>query len=97
MTRFNRPTALAVVLLAWPLLTGAAHRQGDDPATVPRISQAEFKKAWSAGSILVIDVRDQASYAAGHIPGALLVPLAELAKHVQQLKAERRPIVAYCA
>jgi 3-mercaptopyruvate sulfurtransferase SseA len=99
MTPHNRSTALAlaVVLCAWPLLDLVAHAQSDDPATVPRISQADFKKAWLAKTILVIDVRDEAGFAAGHIPGAVLVPLAELAKHVQQLKAERRPIVAYCA
>ena len=90
-----RLSALAV--LAVLTLPGAVRAQGDDPAGVPRISQAEFKQALSANAILVIDVRDKQDYSAGHIPGAVSMPLAELDKFGRRLKAESRPIVAYCA
>jgi hypothetical protein len=33
--------ALAAALIAWPLLGGVPCTQGDDPAIVPRISQAD--------------------------------------------------------
>ena len=68
-----------------------------DEASVPRISLADFKKAVDAGQVLIIDVRDAGSYADGHIPGAILVPLADIAKKAPELKASKKPIVAYCA
>jgi rhodanese-related sulfurtransferase len=85
-------------LVAFVLALGApAFAQITDEATVPRISLAEFKKAFDAGQVLIIDVRDAGSYADGHIPGAILVPLADIAKKAPELKASKKPIVAYCA
>ncbi len=77
--------------------TPATGVQNDELAAVRRISQADFKQALAGDDLLVLDVRDAASYASGHIPGAISIPLDELAKHVAELKAERRPIVTYCA
>ncbi len=68
---------------------------GDELAGAPRISQAEFKKAVDAGTVLVIDVRDAQAYANGHVPGALSIPLDQLASHAPELKGEKRPIVTY--
>jgi rhodanese-related sulfurtransferase len=68
-----------------------------DEASVPRISLADFKKAVDAGQVVIVDTRDAGSYADGHIPGAVLVPLADIAKKAPGLKASKKPIVAYCA
>jgi len=43
----------------------------------------------------VLDVRPPEEYAAGHLPGAVNVPLEELEKHLDALKADQE-IVAYC-
>ncbi len=75
---------------------GAAVLQ-DDLAAVPRISQADFKKGLARDAVLVLDVRDAVSYANGHIAGAVSMPLDEVKNHVAELKAQRRPIVTYCA
>jgi phage shock protein E len=83
-------------VLALPILA-SARQNVDQAAAVPRISQKEFKKLSQAGEITVIDVRDAGSYAAGHIPGALLMPEETLEKHVAELKASKKPIVAYCS
>lgn len=80
-----------------PDLIGAASSQNDDLAAAPRISQQEFKQALAAGSIVVLDVRDATSYANGHIPGAVSIPLDDLSKHLSELKAEKRAVVTYCA
>ncbi|GAA5092691.1 hypothetical protein GCM10023319_48500 [Nocardia iowensis] len=48
-----------------------------------------------AGEITLIDVRPHEEYDAGHIPGAISVPLAELAARLAELPADR-DIVAYC-
>lgn len=47
------------------------------------------------GEVTVIDVRPREEYAAGHIPGALSVPLEELDRRLDELPPDR-PIVAYC-
>ena len=85
-------------LVAFVLALGApAFGQITDEASVPRISLADFKKAVDAGQVLILDVRDAGSYADGHIPGAILVPLADIAKNAPELKASKKPIVTYCA
>ncbi|MHB8403867.1 MAG: ArsR/SmtB family transcription factor [Gammaproteobacteria bacterium] len=47
------------------------------------------------GEVTVLDVRPTEEYRAGHIPGALSVPLAELKSHLKELP-KNREIVAYC-
>ncbi len=44
---------------------------------------------------LVVDVRDASEYAAGHVAGALSLPLGELEARLGEL-TEDRPIVTYC-
>jgi rhodanese-related sulfurtransferase/biotin operon repressor len=47
------------------------------------------------GLITVIDVRPADEYEAGHLPGALSIPLPELQKRLRELP-KRKEIVAYC-
>jgi rhodanese-related sulfurtransferase len=47
------------------------------------------------GDAVVLDVRPPEEYAAGHLPGALSVPLAELKAKLDSLP-KRKAIVAYC-
>ena len=63
----------------------------------PRISIDDVKKAMQANAVLVVDVRDAASYAAGHIEGAVSIPESDLEKQLPRLRAEKRPIVTYCS
>jgi rhodanese-related sulfurtransferase len=85
--------ALVVAAAATPL----AGRQAPAGTAASRISITDFKKAFDAGTVVVLDVRDPYSYAEGHIPGAVLVPLDGLAKKAAELKAARKTIVTYCA
>jgi rhodanese-related sulfurtransferase len=87
--------AAVLALTAWPSVAGA--QDEDNPASVPRMSLREFRKALEAGRIIAIDTRDAESYVEGHIPGALLVPVADVQTHARELKAAGKPIVAYCA
>lgn len=48
-----------------------------------------------AGDVTVLDVRPAEEYQAGHITGALSVPLTELRRRLAELPRDRR-IVAYC-
>lgn len=47
------------------------------------------------GEVTLLDVRPAEEYHAGHIPGALSVPLAELERRLSGLP-RRREVVAYC-
>lgn len=84
--------AILAVLLGPP-----AFGQVADEASVPRIALADFKKAVDAGQVAIVDVRDAASYAGGHLPGAISVPLEALPQRLAALKASKKPIVTYCA
>jgi rhodanese-related sulfurtransferase/predicted transcriptional regulator len=47
------------------------------------------------GLVTVLDVRPREEYDAGHLAGAVNVPLAELEQHLDQLSTDKE-IVAYC-
>ncbi len=47
------------------------------------------------GAVTVLDVRPVEEYRAGHIPGAISIPLKELERRMSKL-ARDQEIVAYC-
>jgi rhodanese-related sulfurtransferase/DNA-binding transcriptional ArsR family regulator len=67
---------------------------GSDHA-VEEIGRAELLRRARAGDITVLDVRPSEEYTAGHIPGALSVPVDQLADRIDELPAEVE-VVAYC-
>lgn len=48
-----------------------------------------------AGEVTVLDLRDEAEFAAGHIPGARSLPMRELRKALRSVPRDQE-IVAYC-
>jgi len=88
--------ALGLAVLALAVGLPAAGQVADETA-VPRISAADLKTAVDAGRALVVDVRDAGSYADGHIPGAINVPLDTLPQRVAALKGAKKTIVTYCS
>ncbi|HFD81500.1 MAG TPA: metalloregulator ArsR/SmtB family transcription factor [Gammaproteobacteria bacterium] len=64
----------------------------DDLEPLPR---EELLQRARDGLVTVLDVRPVEEYAAGHLPGAINVPLSELENHLQQLDPAQE-IVAYC-
>jgi rhodanese-related sulfurtransferase len=64
---------------------------------VPRISIDELKTLMDRNAVVVLDVRDPASFATGHIPGAVNVDYTQVLKQAKMFAAEKRTIVAYCA
>jgi rhodanese-related sulfurtransferase len=63
--------------------------------TLEPIAAEELLRRLHAGDVTLIDVRPEDEFAAGHIPGALSVPVTELAARVHELP-RRKEIVAYC-
>ncbi len=66
-----------------------------DKAEVARISAEDLREKMKAGTVTVVDVRDASAYAAGHIPGALLIPLPSVESNVDLLP-KGKEIVTYC-
>jgi rhodanese-related sulfurtransferase len=64
---------------------------------LPRISINDFERMLAEGKVAVVDVRSREEYAAGHIPGALSIPVEEIEARAAEVQAFRRPIVAYCS
>lgn len=64
----------------------------DDLEAVP---PAELLERAKKGLVTVLDVRPPEEYAAGHVPGAVNIPLADLARRLAELP-KRREVVAYC-
>ena len=63
--------------------------------TLEPIAPEELRRRLDAGDVTLIDVRPADEFAAGHIPGALSVPVAELTDRLRELP-RRKEIVAYC-
>jgi len=62
---------------------------------VEEISRDELLRRAGSGQVIVLDVRPEAEYAAGHIPGAASIPVGELSSRLADLP-EGPQIVAYC-
>jgi rhodanese-related sulfurtransferase len=45
---------------------------------------------------LVVDVRERSEFGGGHIPGALNIPLGQVAARAAELAAHDRPVVVVC-
>lgn len=97
--------ALAAFVIAAAVLAPArARSQSADAIDAPRISMADFKKLLAAKNVVVVDTRNPDEFKAGHMAGALLLPLEgrltwpeEYEPVVKKLIASSRPVVVYCA
>lgn len=75
-------------MLLWPMLRGAGG------ASVNTLQATQLMNRENA---LVLDVRDAASYGAGHILGARNLPLEDLDKRIGELdKFKSRPLIVVC-
>jgi len=61
-----------------------------------RVTIDEFDALVKNNEAVVIDVRNQAMYDAGHIPGAKLIPAGEIQNHINELPRDKM-IITYCS
>ena len=66
-----------------------------EPADIEAVPGEELLRRVKNGEVTVLDVRPVEEYRAGHIPGALSLPVAELADRLGELP-KGRDVVAYC-
>jgi len=76
--------------LLWPMLNRGA-------SGVPNLSATEAVLMLNRDKPLVLDVRDAAEFAAGHIQGAKNIPVAELANRLKEIeKFKDKPVLVHC-
>ncbi|WP_280181589.1 metalloregulator ArsR/SmtB family transcription factor [Nocardia farcinica] len=80
----------------------AAHQPAVSPARESylgdagaELSSAELLARGTEGRVVVLDVRPEAEYSAGHIPGAINIPIDQLSDRIAELPADTE-IVVYC-
>jgi len=66
-----------------------------DRSTLTTMTRTEVYERMGSGDLVVIDVRPEAEFRAGHIAGATSVTLKELEKWLDELPNDRL-VVAYC-
>jgi phage shock protein E len=87
-------TLLAAVIAAC-LLAVVPAAAADTPTVTPRELLSAMKK--KDQKILVLDVRSDAEYEGGHVPGAVHIPHDQLADRLAEIRAhEPDRIVVYC-
>ena len=72
----------------------AAYLGGRDELE-PVTRQELARRLQDGDDLVVLDVRPAAEHAAGHLPGAVSIPVAELRRRLAELPRDRE-IVAYC-
>ena len=65
------------------------------PGEVQRVTLEESNAAFDSGEAIFLDVRSESSYAAGHIPDALSIPLAELESRTDEIDPNQW-VITYC-
>lgn len=66
------------------------HRDALEPVSLP-----ELRKRLRDGGVTLLDVRPETEYAAGHIPDAISMPVAQLKRRLAEIPKDRE-IIAYC-
>ena len=66
-----------------------------DRSEAEAVSIEELLRRERAGDVVVLDTRPAGEYAAGHIPGALSMPVDDLEKRLKELP-RKKSYVAYC-
>jgi rhodanese-related sulfurtransferase len=86
--------SLAAVRLAEVERLAAAYLGARDELE-PVTRQELARRLQEGEELVVLDVRPTAEHAAGHLPGAVSIPLGELRRRLAELPRDRQ-VVAYC-
>lgn len=97
--------ALALGLATWASANGVADMTRklkdtrDDQRATQGMRMLDFQRLYEQGEVLVVDVRDQASYERGRIAGAMHLPVDEIAPRAAEVRrlARGRMVVTYCS
>lgn len=93
----RRTNTLGLLLLLVAIIAVAGIYFGTRPSTVEAVAPAEITTAqayekYQAG-VLLLDVREQDEWDAGHIPNTTHIPLGELSSRVDELPKDQEIVV----
>jgi len=71
------------------------HDYFEEPEALEPVAAGDLMERLRSNDVIVLDVRPEDEYEAGHIPGALSIPTGELERRVSELPRDRE-VVAYC-
>lgn len=77
------------VMLIWPII-------GRRLSGVQEVGTMEATQLINHQNAIVLDVREDSEFYAGHVPHSVHVPLGQLAKHAELEKYKNRPVIAIC-
>ena len=92
---------LILAMLVWQAISNSpANTSGSPQSDLPypeveRVTIADARTALDQQSAVFLDVRDTGSFDAGHIPGAINIPLEQIESRIGELDASQR-IITYC-
>jgi rhodanese-related sulfurtransferase len=77
------------LMLLWPMV-------GRRLSGVREVGAMEATQLINHQNAVVLDVREDSEFYAGHVPHSVHVPLGQLAKHAELEKYKSRPVIAIC-
>ena len=78
-------------MLVWPELSKVIGMGGQDIGTL------DATRLMNQGGVLVLDIRDEKEFAAGHLPKARHIPVRELAGRIAEIaKFKAKPVLVTC-
>ena len=90
---------LVFLLLAVMMLTACGQdKENEQGAVYVNITAEEAKQIMdSEEDYIILDVREQDEYDAGHIPGAILIPYTQIAEKAEEVLTDKdQLILVYC-
>ncbi len=81
---------LSGLMLVWPLVSGRLSK-------VKNVGTLQVTQLINRENAVLLDVREDKEFAAGHLPNAVHIPLSALGSRGTELsKLTSRPVIAYC-
>ena len=90
---------LIIFLLAVMLLTACGQdKENDQGAVYVNITAEEAKEIMDTEEgYVILDVREQDEYDAGHIPGAILIPYTQIEEKAEEVRTDKNQLIlVYC-
>lgn len=88
--------SITVLLALCAFTGGVVANRAQEGDGVRRITPAEARAAVERGKAIIIDVRGEGSWNAGHVKGARWIPLNDILSRTGELPRDKM-IIAYCS
>jgi DNA-binding transcriptional ArsR family regulator len=84
-----------VALRCLPEVREMVRTYNDDPEALEPIGLPELQERLAGRTTVLLDVRPEVEFEAGHLPGAISIPLDELPRRLGEIPRDQQ-VVAYC-